>query len=98
MRHICLFEWWAVAIFDSSVVVVRNFPVLTHGSLCCRRLRRLDWHELHSVLANFTGKTANVTWPGTGNAPVQLQLRVQLRRKNENYGQPSDIILVTVIP
>lgn len=41
---------------------------------------------------------ANATWPGTGDAPVQIQLRVQLRRKNENYGQPSDIILVTVIP
>ena len=26
------------------------------------------------------------------------QVRVQLKRKNENYGQPSDIVLVTVIP
>jgi hypothetical protein len=53
-----------------------------------------NWQQL----GTFTGKTANATWPGTVDAPVQLQLRVQLRRKNQNYGQPSDIILVTVIP
>lgn len=30
--------------------------------------------------------------------PVQLQVRVQLRKGNQNYGQPSDIALVTVNP
>jgi hypothetical protein len=49
-------------------------------------------------LGTFTGKTANAAWPGTGNDPITIQLRVQLRRDNANYGQPSDIVLVTVIP
>jgi hypothetical protein len=49
-------------------------------------------------IGTFTGKSATATWPGTGDAPVQIQLRVQLLRKNANYGQPSDIILITVIP
>ena len=53
-----------------------------------------DWQQL----GTFTGKTANASWPGTGTNPVQIQLRVQLLRKNANYGQPSAIILVTVIP
>ena len=53
-----------------------------------------DWQPL----GTFTGKAFNATWPGTGNAPVQLQCRAQLLLKNEIYGVPSDIVTVTVIP
>lgn len=44
------------------------------------------------------GRFAEFTWPGTGGQPVQLQCQVQLYLKNEPYGIPSDIVLVTVIP
>ena len=53
-----------------------------------------DWQQV----GVFTGKAFNGTWPGTGTSPIQLQCRAQLRLKNENYGIPSDIVLVTLIP
>ncbi len=36
--------------------------------------------------------------PGESNGPVQLDAYVQLRKNNANYGQPSEIGLVTVNP
>lgn len=68
---------------DSDLAVLSAAPINTG-----------DWQEL----VPFTGKAFNAHWPGTGNAPVQLQCRIQLRKKNENYGVPSDIVTVTVIP
>jgi hypothetical protein len=55
-----------------------------------------DW----KILATATGKSADVVVSPTGEvpAPIQLQVRVQLRRSNENYGEPSDIAQVTVNP
>ncbi|HEX8371026.1 MAG TPA: hypothetical protein VF604_20950 [Pyrinomonadaceae bacterium] len=46
-----------------------------------------------------TGKSINVIIEPTAEGqPEQLQIRVQLKRKNENYGQPSDPVYVTVNP
>jgi len=53
-----------------------------------------DW----KVLGTFTGKSGDVTWPDGTDKPVQLQVYVQLRKNNANYGQPSDIVLTTVNP
>ncbi len=53
-----------------------------------------DWQQL----GVNTGKTADGTWPGGGPQPITVQMPVQLRLKNENYGQPSNIVLVTLIP
>ncbi len=55
-----------------------------------------DW----KILTTATGKSTDVVVSPTGEvpAPVQLQVRVQLRRSNENYGEPSDIAQVTVNP
>lgn len=52
------------------------------------------------ILATATGKSTDVTYQPGGEvpAPVQLQVRVQLRRSNENYGDPSMIGQVTVNP
>jgi hypothetical protein len=50
------------------------------------------------VLGTFTGKSGDMTYPNTTEKPVQLQVRVQLRKSNANYGQPSDIVLTTVNP
>jgi hypothetical protein len=55
-----------------------------------------DW----KILTAATGKSTDVVVGPTGEvpAPVQLQVRVQLRRSNQNYGEPSDIAQVTVNP
>ena len=46
-----------------------------------------------------TGKSVDVTvQPTTPGSPEQLQTRVQLKKNNENYGDPSDIVYVTVNP
>ena len=39
-----------------------------------------------------------VITPTTPDKPKQLQVRVQLLKNNENYGQSSDIVSVTVNP
>lgn len=47
----------------------------------------------------FTGKSADITYNApAGGDPAQLEIRVQLKRKNVNYGQLSDSVTVTVNP
>lgn len=46
-----------------------------------------------------TGKSVDVTvTPTTPGDAEQMQVRVQLRKNNQNYGQPSDVVYVTVNP
>jgi hypothetical protein len=48
-----------------------------------------------------TGKSSDFTYnPGSAasDAPVQLRVMVQLKKNNENYGDPSDIVMATVNP
>jgi hypothetical protein len=55
--------------------------------------------ETWTTVKSGTGKSINVTiTPTTPGQAEQLQVRVQLKRKNENYGQPSDPVYVTVNP
>jgi hypothetical protein len=45
------------------------------------------------------GKSCDVTLtPTTPGVPEKLQVVIQLKRNNENYGQPSDAVSVTVNP
>lgn len=48
----------------------------------------------------FTGKSADITYTPGGEVPgpVQLEVYIQLRRNNANYGQPSPTKYVTVNP
>jgi len=47
----------------------------------------------------FTGKSADVSvTPPEAATPIQVQVRVQLRKHNANYGQLSQIATVTVNP
>lgn len=47
----------------------------------------------------FTGKSADVTYsPANGGDPAMISVRVQLRRKNADYGQLSDVVPITVNP
>ena len=55
--------------------------------------------ETWTVVKSATGKSVNVSIAPTAPGQAeQLQTRVQLKRKNENYGQPSDPVYVTVNP
>jgi hypothetical protein len=55
--------------------------------------------ETWTTVKSATGKSVNVNIaPTTPGQAEQLQVRVQLKRKNENYGQPSDPVYVTVTP
>lgn len=48
---------------------------------------------------SYTGKSADITiTPTTPGQPEQIQVRVQLRKSNANYGQLSQIATVTVNP
>lgn len=64
-----------------------------------------DLYTLRKGAANwekfstFTGKSADVQLtPTTPGEAEQLQVRVQGRKKNENYGQPSDPVYTTINP
>ncbi len=47
----------------------------------------------------YNGKSVDITvTPTVPGEPEQVQVRVQLRKKNENYGEPSDNQYVTVNP
>lgn len=55
--------------------------------------------ETWTTVKSGTGKSINVTvTPTTPGDAEQLQVRVQLKKKNANYGQPSDPVYVTVNP
>lgn len=45
-----------------------------------------------------TGKGADFVYPLAGDSPVQLLVRVRLKKNNADYGQPSEPSLVTVNP
>ena len=52
-----------------------------------------------SNAGTFTGKSADVTYaPAAPGNPVAVSVRVQLKKKNANYGQLSDIVAFTVNP
>lgn len=50
-------------------------------------------------VTTFTGRSTDVeVVPTTAGESEQIQVRVQLRKNNQNYGQPSDIVYVTINP
>lgn len=62
-------------------------------------LRPADSGGAYDLAATGTGKALDVIYsPATPGDPVQLQAYVQLRKNNANYGEPSEIGLVTVNP
>lgn len=59
------------------------------------RQKGQDW----KVAGSFTGKSGDITiTPLSPGDPEQVELRVLLRRKNQPYGNPSQIATVTVNP
>ena len=54
-----------------------------------------DW----VLKGTYSGKSADIIFAPTPTGdPYQFQLRIQLRKSNTNYGQPSDAVTVTVNP
>ncbi len=52
-----------------------------------------------TIVKTATGKSVDVTViPTIPGEPQVLQVRVQLRKSNQNYGQLSDVVYVTVNP
>ncbi len=51
------------------------------------------------MIGTYEGKSADIAFaPTTPGDPYQFQLRIQLRKANANYGQPSDAVTVTTNP
>ncbi len=60
-----------------------------------RRLGQEKWQDVKTA----SGKSVDVhIEPTTDGAPEQLQVRVRLIKNNEDYGQLSDVVYVTVNP
>ena len=76
-------------------VVVGNRAKSDQNDLQFRALNQEKWESL----LRFTGKSADAQYkPTPEGQPVKIELRVQLYRKNEKYGQPSDAVYVTLNP
>lgn len=61
---------------------------------------KLDKGAANWVLkGTYNGKSTDIVFaPATLGDPYQFQIRIQLRKGNANYGQPSDAVTVTVNP
>jgi hypothetical protein len=60
---------------------------------------RFAGSETWQTVKSFTGKSANVKiTPTTPGQPLRIQVRIQLYKNNEKYGQPSDAVYVTLNP
>ena len=94
---------------DSKKPAITTFPAATGYLFSVVVTNRGDsdqWQVSAAVVgtanwqavATATGKSTDVTYSGGSGQPVQLQVRVQLRKNNADYGQMSDIALATVNP
>jgi hypothetical protein len=76
-------------------VVVENRGRADQSELQYRVMGQETWKSLKI----FTGKSCDAQFaPATDGQPVQVQVRVQLHRKNQKYGQPSDAVYATLNP
>jgi hypothetical protein len=80
------YEFSAV-IFDRAEATMAEVEVRFAGS------------ETWQSVKSFTGKSVNVKiTPPVAGQSAQIQVRIQLYKNNEKYGQPSDAVYVTVNP
>lgn len=54
-----------------------------------------SWQNVKTAVGKSVDVTVQPTTPGESE---QIQARVQLKKNNQNYGQPSDMVYVTVNP
>jgi hypothetical protein len=54
-----------------------------------------SWQSVKTAVGKSVDVQITPTTPGEAE---QIQVRVQLKKNNQNYGQPSDMVYVTVNP
>lgn len=85
----------AAAMNYEAALIISNRQDADLYEILMQRAGGGDW----VVLKSGRGKSINVTLtPTTPGKPEQVLLRVQLKRNDENYGQPSEPIYVTFNP
>lgn len=78
-----------------AAIVIGNRGKSSMWRLLGRKMNTETWHDLTSG----TGKGASVTiTPTTPGQPERMELKIQLYKDNEPYGQPSDPIYATFNP
>lgn len=78
-----------------AAVVIGNRGKSSMWRLLGRKMNTETWHDLTSG----TGKGASVTiTPTTPGQPERMELKIQLYKDNEPYGQPSDPVYATFNP
>jgi hypothetical protein len=88
-------QLFAAQSFYTFSVVIANRGASDMWDVMILRKGANGW----SKAASATGKSIDVTvTPASAGEPEQMQVRVQLKKNNANYGQPSDIAYVTVNP
>jgi hypothetical protein len=85
----------ASATGHSFGILISNRADATSADVLIRR----SGSETLTKIDTFTGKAGNITVPlTTPGQPEKIQVVIQLKRKNENYGQQSDAVSVTLNP
>ena len=78
-----------------AAIVISNRGNSSMWKLLGRRMNAESWKELTSG----TGKSGNVEiTPTTAGNPERIELKIQLYKSNEPYGQPSNPIYATFNP
>jgi hypothetical protein len=89
------FEASAAATGFAATIIISNRGKSDMWKTYGRRMNSERWAEL----ASGTGKSGNVTIAPTAEGqPERLEVKVQLYKSNEPYGQPSDPQYVTFNP
>ena len=97
--HLTVIEDHLTVIEDHFTALDDQFTALDdHITALDDQITAID-DQLTALGGLFAGILVNVViTPTTPDKPEQLQVRVQLRKNNQNYGQLSDVVSVTVNP
>lgn len=75
-------------------VIVKNREASDSWQVKARAVGSTTW----TTLGTYTGRSGDATWPAVSEQPVQIEVRVQLRKDNADYGLMSDVKIVTLNP
>ncbi len=76
-------------------VVVENRGKATMWDVLIRREKQEKWQNVKTASGKSVNVEVELSQPDT---PERIQVIVQLKKNNENYGQPSDPVYVTLNP
>ena len=78
----------------AAAVIVGNRA----GSDRWKLMGRASSTEPWTMIDSFTDKSGNFVYAGTNDAPIKLELQIQLMKKDQPYGPASDTFYVTLNP